>query len=151
MSEQSGFAGSWRVTVTNQVPPQLALGTFGSEGTLVTSPLPVFPPMRASGEAIHTSAGHGSWEPTGPNDAILTFVVLAADQQGNPLLTMTARAHLTLGDDGQSWNAEGVRNFADLAGNTIATEPIVVHGTRIVAEAPELSMTPTPAAAVRAG
>jgi hypothetical protein len=137
MSQLHGIVGTWRVTEDQaQGPPEVALGTFGADGTAVTSPQPVFPPMGPSREAIFTSAGHGAWEATSPDTAVVTFVVLTADRQGNPLITVTVRAGLALGADGQTFRGEGIRTFADQAGNTEATEATVVRGTRIVAEAP---------------
>src|SRR5687768_16070420 len=68
------FVGSWRLTVTEaQVPPFIALGTFGADGTVVVSPPPVVPPSpHGPDTVVHTSAGHGtrlsspscSWRPT---------------------------------------------------------------------------------------
>jgi hypothetical protein len=137
MADLHGIVGSWRVTATeSEGPPSVSLGTFGADGTVISSPPPVFPPMGPSGEAIFTSAGHGAWEATGPDTAVLTFVVLTADQQGNPLITVTVRANGTLGADGQTFSGEGSRTFTDPAGNMVGTEPAVVRGTRIVAEAP---------------
>ncbi|MGH2534692.1 MAG: hypothetical protein ACRDJW_20730 [Thermomicrobiales bacterium] len=138
MSRQAGFAGSWRVmAVSPDEPPELSLGTFGADGTVLTSPRPVFPPMPGGpGGVIFTSAGHGAWQATGPNTGIMTFVVLVADGQGNQLFTVTVRANGTLGAGGQTFSGDGTRTFADPAGNTVMIQPVVFEGTRIVAEAP---------------
>ncbi|MGH2561188.1 MAG: hypothetical protein ACRDJH_19135 [Thermomicrobiales bacterium] len=137
-AEGQGLVGSWRVmAVSPDEPPELSLGTFGADGTVVTSPRPVFPPMPGGpGGVIFTSAGHGAWEATGPDTATVTFVVLTADGQGNQLFTVTVRATGTLGADGQTFSGEGTRTFTDPAGNTMMTQPVVVEATRIVAEAP---------------
>ena len=135
MSQQLGFVGSWRVTATDHEPPELSLGTFGADGTVVTSPRPVFPPFGPSGDEVYTSAGHGAWEATGPDTGIMTFVVLTADRHGNPLITVTVRANGTLAADGQTFSGEGSRTFTDPAGNIVGTEPAIVEGTRIVAGA----------------
>lgn len=134
MSQQQGFVGSWQVIATDSPgPPNISLATVGADGTVVTSPPPVFPPMDPSGEAIYTSAGHGAWEATGRDSAVVTFVVLTADRQGNPLLTVTVRASVTLDAGRQSWSGEGSRTFTDPGGNIVATELATVRATRIVA------------------
>jgi hypothetical protein len=137
MAGRSGFTGAWLVTATDQDTPELSLVTFGADGIVLTSPPPVVPPLGPSSEPIYTSAGHGTWESTGPDTAIASFVVLTADQHGNPLVIVTVRARLTLADGGQSWTGEGQRSFADAAGNALATQPAIVTGQRIVAEAPD--------------
>jgi hypothetical protein len=145
--ENNAFVGSWQVTVTpTQGPPVRSLGTFGADGTVVTSPPPVLPRPGAPGGVIFTSAGHGAWAAAGPDAAILTFVAQAADGQGNPFTTMTVRARLTLGAGGQTFGGEGARAFANPAGNVMATDQIAVQATRVVAEAPKSSATATPAA-----
>ena len=152
MSQQLGFVGSWQVTATDSPgPPNVSLGTFGADGTVVASPPPVFPPQGSSGgESIFTSAGHGAWDATGADTAVITFVVLTADSQGQPLLTVTISANLTLGADGHTFNGEGIRTFADPGGNVVMTEPAIVEGARIVAEAPGMATTATSAAAAPA-
>jgi hypothetical protein len=146
------FVGSWRLTVTEaQAPPFIALGTFGADGTVVVSPPPVVPPSpHGPGTVVHTSAGHGAWEATGSDTAIVTFMLLAADEEGNPFATRTVRARLTLGTDGQSVSGEFVATIADTAGNTVATEAGTILATRLIAEAPgtpdTTPMVGTPAA-----
>jgi hypothetical protein len=143
------FVGSWRLTVTEtQAPPFLALGTFGADGTVVVSPPPVVPPApRGPATVVHTSAGHGAWEATGPDTAILTFILLAADEEGNPFATRTVRASLTLGGDGRSFGGEFEATIADPAGNVVATETGTIQATRLVAEAPATTpMAGTPVA-----
>jgi hypothetical protein len=139
------FVGSWRLTVTEaQAPPFLALGTFGADGTVVVSPPPVVPPSpHGPATVVHTSAGHGAWETTGPGRAIVTFVLLAADDNGNPFATRTVRANLILGADGQSVSGEFEATVADPAGNVMATESGTIQAIRLIAEAPgTLGATP---------
>jgi hypothetical protein len=137
------FVGSWRLTVTEaQAPPFLALGTFGADGNVVVSPPPVVPPSpHGPAKLVHTSAGHGAWEATGADTAILTFVLLAADEEGNPFATRTIRASLLLGADGQSYSGEFEATVADPSGNVMATESGTIQATRIIAEAPGTSAT----------
>lgn len=146
------FVGSWRLTVTEaQVPPFIALGTFGADGTVVVSPPPVVPPSpHGPDTVVHTSAGHGAWEATASDTSIVTFMLLAADEEGNPFATRTVRASLMLGADGQSFSGEFVATVADPAGNVMATESGTIEATRLSAEAPGTSdttpMVGTPAA-----
>jgi hypothetical protein len=132
------FVGSWRLTVTEtQAPPFFALGTFGADGTVVVSPPPVVPPAPSGpGTVVHTSAGHGAWEATGPDSAIVTFMLLAADEEGNPFATRTVRASLMAGADGQSFSGEFEATIADPTGNVVATESGAIEASRLVAEAP---------------
>jgi hypothetical protein len=142
------FVGSWRLTVAEaEAPPFLALGTFGADGTVVVSPPPVVPPSpHGPATVVHTSAGHGAWEVTGANTAIATFVLLAADEKGNPFATRTIRGSLMLGADGQSFSGEFEATVADPAGNVMAIESGVIQATRLIAEAPGTSRA-TPIAA----
>ena len=146
------FVGSWLLTVAEaQVPPFLALSTFGADGTVVVSPPPVVPPSpHGPASVVHTSAGHGAWEATGANTAIVTFMLLAADEQGNLFATRTIRASLMLGTDGQRFNGEFEVTVADPTGNVMATESGAIQATRIIAEAPGTQaatpMVGTPAA-----
>jgi len=137
MSVQSDLIGSWLVTATDHEPPEHSLSTFHVDGTIVTSPPPVVPPFGPSAEPLYTSAGHGMWANTDPDSGVGTFVVLIADRHGNPHMTVTVHARITIGDDRQSWTGKGVRSFADPAGNPIATQPAVVSGRRILAIDPD--------------
>ena len=132
------FVGSWRLTVAEaEAPPFLALGTFGADGTAVISPPPVVPPSsHGPATVVHTSAGHGAWEATGADSAIVTFILMAADEKGSPFATRTVRASLMLGADGQSFSGEFEATVADPAGTFMATESGTIQATRIVAEAP---------------
>ncbi len=90
------------------------------------------------------------WEATSPDTAIVTFMLLTADAEGNPFATRTVRASLTLGADGQSVSGEFEATVANPAGNVMATESGVINATRIIAEAPvppaATSVDDTPAA-----
>jgi hypothetical protein len=144
MAGGQGFVGSWQLTISPvQGTPAVGLATFGAEGALVTSVLPVEPSPGAPGGVVFVSAGHGAWEATGPDTATFTFVALGANGQGIPDGTGTIRASIALGPDGQTFSGEYVATMADPAGNTVATEQGTVPAKRIVAEAPGL---PTPAA-----
>ena len=134
-----GFVGSWRMTVFEaEGPPTLALATFGADGTVVTAEHPVVTPPVAPGP-IFASGGHGAWTPTGPDAAILTFVGLGSDGQGKLFGTVTMRAGIMLGTAEQAFSGEFVATLTNPEGRAMATFPGTLQGTRIVAEAPEMS------------
>ena len=137
--EAHGFVGSWELTVReDQAPPFPALATIGADGTLLVSPPPVVPPApRGPQTVVHTSAGHGVWEATGPATGILTFVLLAADAEGRFFATRTVRADVTLDGDGQTFRGAYAGTVADPSGSVLATDAGMLLATRIVAEAPE--------------
>jgi hypothetical protein len=149
MSEQRGFVGSWRVLATDLQPAECSLGTFCADGSVLTSIPPLFPPVGDSSELMLTSGGHGAWAATGPDTAVVTFVVLAKDLHGNRLPTVTVRVNMQLGADGQSWSGEGTRTLTDADGKIVFTMPAIVQATRIVAEAPEEMLAGTPELAGR--
>ncbi|MGH2534687.1 MAG: hypothetical protein ACRDJW_20705 [Thermomicrobiales bacterium] len=130
------LVGSWIATVfETDGPPTRALFTFGADGAMVAAEHPVVTPPGAPG-VIFTSSGHGVWEATGPETAIVTCIGLGSDGQGNLFAAVTYRASITLGSGGQTLGGEIVATIADPAGNTLATFPMTLQGTRIVAEAP---------------
>jgi hypothetical protein len=148
MSHQNNaLVGSWQVTVTsNQGPIGRSLGTFGADGTLVTSPPPVLPRPGAPGQFVFASSGHGAWAATGPDAAMLTFVGQAVDGQGTTAAIATVRASLKLAADGRTFSGKGSRVLSSPAGDVLATQQIMVEATRILAEAPEVVAAATAAA-----
>ncbi|HEX5505731.1 MAG TPA: hypothetical protein VFW96_24145, partial [Thermomicrobiales bacterium] len=135
-AEGRGFIGSWLMTFREaEGPPTLALATFGADGTAVTAEHPVVTPPIAAG-VVFTSAGHGAWAATGPDTAVFTVVGLGSYGRGVLFGTATARAGITLGADGQTFDGEVVWTIADPAGNPLATYPGIFQATRIVAGAP---------------
>lgn len=136
-ADGQGFVGSWRGDVTfAEGPPSYSLGTIDSDGTIVVSIPPVMPRPGAPGDVLFTSSAHGAWEATGADSAIVTFVGLVADGQGNVFGATTIRASVTLDPGGQTFSGSNVVTITDLAGNTVATRQGTIQGTRIVAEAP---------------
>src|SRR5688500_11690840 len=120
-ADGQGFVGSWRLTVYEaEGPPTLALATLGGDGTVVTAEHPVVTPLVASGP-IFASGGHGAWQATGPDAAILTFVGLGSEGQGSLFGTVTIRAGITLDVDGQAVSGEFVATLADPKGTAMAT------------------------------
>ena len=134
MTGQQGFVGSWFVTyIETEGSPTRALFTLGADGTMVTSEHPVVTPPGASG-VIFTSSGHGVWNLIGLDSANFAFVGLGSDLHGNLFAVVTFRGNITLGDDGQMLSGELVATIDDPSGNTLATFPMTLDGTRIVAE-----------------
>lgn len=144
LADGQGFVGSWRMTIFEaEGPPTLGLATFGADRTVVTAEHPVVTPPIAPG-VVFTSSGHGAWEPTGPDTAIVTFVGLGGDGQGSLFGTLTARASITLGAAGQTFSGEVAWTIADPGGNPLATYLGSLQATRIVAEAPGSPVVSTP-------
>jgi hypothetical protein len=142
-----GFVGSWQVIASfAEGPPSRSLGTIDADGTIVTSIPPVMPWPGAPGDVLFLSSAHGAWEATGSDSAIVTFVGLVADGQGNLFGTATIRASITLDPDGETFSGSNTVTIADAAGNTVATRQGTIQATRIVAEAPEMPAAATPAA-----
>jgi hypothetical protein len=142
-----GFVGSWRMTFYEaEGPPTLALASFGADGVVVAAEHPVVTPPIATG-AIFTSSGHGAWKATGPDTAVFTCVGLGSYGHGILFGTATARSSIALSADEQTFSGEVVWTIADPDGNPLATYPGSFQATRIVAEAPGISTTDTPAIA----
>ncbi len=135
-TDRQGFIGSWLMTFFEEDgPPTLALATVGADGTVVTAEHPVVTPPIADGP-VFASSGHGAWKETGPDSAIVTFVGLGSYGHGVLFGTVTARATITLGPDGETFDGKGVFTIADPAGNLLATFPGTFNANRIVPEAP---------------
>jgi hypothetical protein len=142
-----GFVGSWQVSVSfAEGPPSRSLGTIDADGTIVASIPPAMPWPGTPGDVLFLSSAHGAWEATGSDSAIVTFVGLVADGQGNLFGTATFRASATLDPDGETFSGSNMVTIADEAGNTVATRQGTIQATRIVAEAPEMLATGTPTA-----
>src|SRR5687768_4268248 len=97
-----GFVGAWHLATETPFGASQSLFTIGADGTLAFSDRPVFP--GAEGFPVtHFSAGHGTWQQTGPNTAAATWVFFMTDADGNFLGVVTDSAEMTLGADGDSW------------------------------------------------
>jgi hypothetical protein len=132
--EEWDFVGSWSITVfETEGPSTRALYTMGAGGTLVTAEHPVVTPPGAPG-AIFTSSGHGAWRASGPNEALFKYVGLGSDSYGNLFAVVTFRGSLVLGADRNTLKGEMTASIDDPQGNTMATFPMTLEGTRIVAE-----------------
>jgi hypothetical protein len=143
-ADDPNFAGSWRVVISRADGVTVfSLQTYGADGTVLTSGLPVLPaPPGGEPGVVFQSLAHGVWEATGPDSAVFTFVHLRAGAEGQPLGTLTIRKTATLAADGQSFTGEAVATLADPEGNVLATFSSTEQGTRMVAEAPSEAATP---------
>jgi hypothetical protein len=147
MAAEQGFIGSWQVIVSfAEGPPSRSLGTIDADGTIVSSIAPIMPWPGAPGDVLFVSSAHGAWEATGSDSAIVTFLGLVADGQGNLFGTATVRASITLDPDGETFSGSNMLTIADLEGTTVATRRGTIQGMRIVAEEPESPDAATPAA-----
>ena len=141
-TEQQGFVGSWLITFFEEDgPPTLALATLGADGTVVTAEHPVVTPPIAHGP-VYTSSGHGAWQATGPDSAIITFVGLGSYGEGVLFGTVTANATITLAPDRQAFDGAVRFTIADHGGNTLGTFPGSFRATRITPEAPATGQRP---------
>jgi hypothetical protein len=132
--EGSGFVGSWSITVfETEGPPTQALFTIGADGTFVTAEHPVVTPPGAPG-AIFTSSGHGAWKASGSNDASFRYLGFGSDGSGNLFAIVTFRGNLALDPDRRMLKGEMTATIDDPQGTTMATFPMTLEGTRIVAD-----------------
>ena len=142
------LAGSWRVVLTfADGRTVLSLGTYGADGTAVSSGLPAMaaPPGAPPG-VVFSSLAHGAWEATGPDTANITVVHLRANQEGQPLGTLTGRFAVTLDADGQTYRGDVESVLADPSGTEVVRFTGTVQATRMAAEAPGTPEAGTPAA-----
>jgi hypothetical protein len=133
-AEDLGFIGSWSVSVfETDGPPTRWLVTIGAEGTLVTAEHPVVTPPGAPG-AIFTSSAHGAWKAVNPSEASFTCIGLGSDGNGNLFAVVTYRGRLVLSADQRTLTGDMTATIDDPQGATMATFPMTLEGTRIVAE-----------------
>lgn len=139
-----GFVGAWHLTTSTPFGASQSLITLTSDGTVHFSDRPVFP----GGEGFPVtffSAGHGSWEQTGPDTAAATWVFFMTDGEGNFLGVITDSAEMTLDADGASWSGPFSSSTADPAGNVLFVGGGTVEATRITVQ-PLATPAATPAA-----
>jgi hypothetical protein len=133
-SEKEGFAGSWWVTYfETEGPATRALFTLSVDGTMITAEHPVVTPPGAP-SVIFTSTGHGSWTLTSPDNATFTFMGLGSDLHGKLWAVVTYRGTIALDAAGQTLSGEFVATISDPEGNMLASFPMTLTGSRIVAE-----------------
>ena len=132
-----GFVGSWRVSVTGipGAPVFPVLSTYMADSTTIhhgpaVQPAPPGSPFRF----IYGSSGHGVWEATGADTAVVTFVVLNSDEHGNALGTLTVSGTQRLEAGGDAFTGRYVLTTADPAGGVLSTFSTTAEATRIRVE-----------------
>ncbi len=141
----SGFAGAWHLVTETPFGASQSLMTLSADGTVSFSDRPVFP-GGAGFPVTHFSAGHGTWEQTGPDTAAATWVFFMTDGEGNFLGVVTDSAEMTLGADGASWSGPFSSSTADPAGNVLFVGGGTVQAARIAVQPLATPAAGTPAA-----
>jgi hypothetical protein len=130
--------GSWRVAGVPvgawPVPGRPGfdtIETYTADGPVIDSGIPLHPaPTDSPYKLVFYSAGHGTWESTGERSAIVTFVRLMADEDGNALGTLTIRVAAEVGVDGQTFSGTFVTTAVDPAGAVLVAFPGTLEATR---------------------
>jgi len=138
-----GFVGAWDLTTSTPFGTSQSLITLMDDGTVLFSDRPVFP-GDAGFPVTHFSAGHGAWQPTGPDTAAATWVFFMTDGEGNFLGVVTDSAEMILGADGNSWSGPFSSSTADPGGNVLYVGGGTVEATRITVQ-PLATPAATPA------
>lgn len=136
-----GFVGAWRLATETPFGASQSLLTLSADGTVAFSDRPVFP-GDAGFPVTFFSAGHGTWEQTGPGTAAATWVFFMTDGEGNFLGVVTDSAEMTLGAAGTSLSGPFSSSTADPAGNVLFVVGGTVEATRITVQP---LATPVPA------
>ena len=136
MADSHPLVGSWRVAV--RIPSLnvegVNLGTFGADGTVVVafpSPVPAAPGQSHRLEFYTTALG--SWAASGERGAAMTFVTLAADENGAPVGTHTVSAEVEVAADGGSWSGPFRIDVASPTGQAQGSVAGTVTAARIAA------------------
>jgi len=136
MPETHPLVGSWRVTVS--VPPAGAVGTnlaaFGADGTVVVAfPTPV-PAQPGQGHRLEFfTPALGAWVAAGDRGAAMTFVALAADENGTPVGSHTVSADVEVDGGGGAWSGPFRIDVASATGEAAGSISGTVSATRITA------------------
>lgn len=151
-ADGAGIVGSWRITVTPDDPaagraPGPALATFGADGTMVASGPPVIltPPWAPFPKAI-ASAGHGTWEATGPQSVAYTFLLLLSEEGGTAYAVVTISGIAEVAADGNTFSSEYTATVVGMLGRTLASAHGMLSGERITVQPMATPMAATPAA-----
>ena len=125
--------GAWLLNTNPSNPHNpLSVAVFSPDGTYQESD--------ADG-----SDGAGTWQATGADTAILTFVIPQQDNKGNAAGFVRIRATVTVAADGASFTAPYTLELVDASGKSSGQlGPATATGTRITAEAPGTPVGPIP-------
>ena len=128
-----GFVGAWHLATETPFGASQSLITLSGDGTVMFSDRPVYPGS-AGFPSTHFSAGHGSWEQTGPTTAAATWMIFMTDGDGNFLGIVTDSAELTLGPDADSWSGPFSSSTADPTGAVLYVGGGTGQATRIAVQ-----------------
>lgn len=140
------LVGSWRVEVTVDGQPPLALpnlASFTADGIVLVSAPPLLPELPGSPARDAFSAGHGAWSATGSDTAAVTFVFLVVDDTGSLASENTVRGTLRVDPTGNAYEGGFDLSIAGADGAAIGSGTGTWRATRIDAG----SGTATPAGA----
>jgi hypothetical protein len=143
-----GFVGAWHLATETPFGVSQSLITLMADGTVLFSDRPVFP-GDAGFPATYFSAGHGTWEQTGPTTAAATWMFFMTDGDGNFLGIVTDSTEMTLDADGASWSGPFSSSTSDPAGNVLYVGGGTGQATRITVQ-PLATPVTTPAASTPA-
>ena len=134
----SGFVGAWRVVVSPAGgQPHPAGLAFAADGTLVAAEPPAQPaPPGFPFRVLLLSSGTGVWAATGAAGGALTFDLIAADEHGTAIGTVTIRGTMELAADGGSFAGVYEAVLTDPAGRAVPAGGGTFRGTRLVVAPP---------------
>jgi hypothetical protein len=136
-AETHPLVGSWRVEVTVDGNPPLALpnlASFTADGVAVVSAPPLLPELPGSPARDAFSTGHGAWRATGPDTARVTFAFLVVGPGGVLASVNTVRGDLAVDPDGNAYAGAFTLAIDDADGNRIGAGSGSWRATRIAAE-----------------
>jgi hypothetical protein len=108
------------------------LANFGADGTLaVATPSPAPAPPGAGHRLEFWTAALGTWAATDERAAVMTFMTLGADENGNPVGSHIITATLTASADGQALQGPFQIAVNGPDGSPRATATGTVTATRI--------------------
>jgi hypothetical protein len=137
--------GTWRLAVTPAAAaPHPALFAFAADGTLAVVGPPALPaPPGAPYRATHLASGLGVWAAAGASAAAFTADLLASDEDGTFVGTLTLRGTAAVGGDRREIAGDYEATAVDPGGQVVAGAGGGgrLRGTRMAVEPPG---TPAP-------
>ena len=128
LSAGNQLAGTWVVTVNRPAPapPLTSLQVFTSDGSVIEN---------ANEASASRTESYGSWERIGNRLYAASAVMFRFDPQtGAHVATMKINRNIRVSADGQSLVQAARATTYDLAGNVIASFPVVATGERMQIE-----------------
>jgi hypothetical protein len=122
------LAGTWVVTVNRPapLPPLTSLQVFTSDGSVIEN---------ANEASASRTESYGSWERVSGRLYAASAVMFRFNPQtGAHVATMKINRNIRLSEDGQSLVHAARATTYDLAGNVVASFPVVATGERMQIE-----------------